>query len=226
MSHSSRIGIIPRAVSDIFERAEQIRSASGPGASYEAKLSFLELYNEDLIDLLGPPNGPQVQIREDRDGRIIWSGLKEVKVKNTDEVMRYLKEGSARRRTGETGMNATSSRSHAIFSLSLVQHRKATLTPSSGHETPRGKASVPRPISTTGLPRSMTPSGSRPHTPGTYTPVKSGLMRPASLYAGRPSSPAVIPNQAKDDEEEWVTISAKFNMVDLAGSERVRLLTT
>lgn len=221
---SSRVGIIPRAVSDIFDKAEQVRKASGPGASFEAKLSFLELYNEDLIDLLGPSNGPQVQIREDREGRIIWSGLKEVKVKNTSEVMHYLKEGSARRRTGETGMNATSSRSHAIFSLSLVQRRKANLTPSprtpSTPSTP-GKGGIPRPASTTGLPRSVTPSGTRSQTPSSFTPAKSGLMRPASMYGGRPGSPAVVSHHVHDDDDEWVTTTGKFNMVDLAGSERV-----
>jgi hypothetical protein len=216
LDRSSRIGIIPRAVSDIFERAEQVRKASGPGASFDAKLSFLELYNEDLIDLLGPANGPQVQIREDREGRIIWSGLKEVKVKNTSEVMHYLKEGSARRRTGETGMNATSSRSHAIFSLSLVQRRKANLNAS---PTTPGKLGIPRPASTTGLPRSVTPSGTRSQTSSSFTPAKSGLMRPASMYGARPGSPAVVAHH--DEDEEWVTTTGKFNMVDLAGSERV-----
>lgn len=77
-------GIIPRAVSTIFERT----ASPPPGTTYEAKLSYVELYNEDLIDLLGEEadHRPLVQIREDQ-GKIIWSGLREIAVTNAEEVM-------------------------------------------------------------------------------------------------------------------------------------------
>lgn len=199
MSFTPRTGLIPRTVKAIFDRAEDIRLASGNGSSWECRLSFLELYNEEIIDLLSGA-GVQISIREERDGRIIWSGVREVKVRSLGEVMQYLQDGAARRQTGETGMNATSSRSHAIFSLTMVQ-RRLSVVPSSPPATPKLK----RPTSYIGLPRSSTPLGKGP--PIAYT-QKSGLPRPASMMGHR--------------EEDYVIVTSKFNMVDLAGSERLK----
>lgn len=130
--YADRIGIIPRAVGDIFARVEEEARHAGPSASWECRLTFLELYNEELIDLLAPAGVASVpiQIREDK-GRIIWAGLREVRVQSVDDVMRHLRAGSERRRTGETAMNADSSRSHAIFSLTLTQKRGGAIVASS-----------------------------------------------------------------------------------------------
>jgi len=88
------MGIIPRAVSSIFASARQLKEERGNAWNYSLKGSFVELYNEDLIDLLSleDPNGGkrEVQIREDKDGHIIWGGLREVNVKNANEVMKYV----------------------------------------------------------------------------------------------------------------------------------------
>ena len=54
------------------------------------KVSFVEIYNEDLNDLLvegDEENRPQLIIREDSKGNIIWSGLQEVKVNSVEEVL-------------------------------------------------------------------------------------------------------------------------------------------
>lgn len=93
LSDHSRAGLIPRTVEQVFRRAEEVRLQSGPGASWECRVSFLELYNEDLIDLLSNTNMP-VSIRENQDGRIVWSGVREIKVANVSEVMQLLSEGS------------------------------------------------------------------------------------------------------------------------------------
>lgn len=88
------MGIIPRAVASIFTRAQELRSERAGGWQYSIKGSFIELYNEDLIDLLvDETNGARrdVQIREDKDGHIIWGGLREVSVGNAAEVMRYVR---------------------------------------------------------------------------------------------------------------------------------------
>ena len=85
------IGIIPRAVSTIFQRAQALKEERGGAWSYNVKGSFIEIYNEDLIDLLGEDGTGakrEVQIREGKDGSIIWGGLREVQVKNSTEVMR------------------------------------------------------------------------------------------------------------------------------------------
>lgn len=207
LSETSRAGLIPRTVETVFRRAEEIRMASGPGASWECRVSFLELYNEDLIDLLANSNAPtNVTIRENQDGRIVWSGVREVKVSNVHEVMALLCDGSTRRRTGETNMNLTSSRSHAIFSLNLVQSRRAE---TSNGDDVRGTPTK-RPMSVIGTPsRSTTPVFQRAP-PSSF----SKLARPTSMHVGGF-------NKANGDDE-MVVITSKFNMVDLAGSERLK----
>jgi len=85
------IGIVPRAVSSIFQRARAIKEERGSAWGYSVKGSFIEIYNEDLIDLLGDDGTGvkrEVQIREGKDGSIIWGGLREVQVKNATEVMK------------------------------------------------------------------------------------------------------------------------------------------
>ena len=85
------MGIIPRAVSMIFARCRQVKEERAGTWNFNLKGSFIELYNEDLIDLLGADDTGgarrEVQIREDKDGHIIWGGLREVSVKNANEVM-------------------------------------------------------------------------------------------------------------------------------------------
>jgi hypothetical protein len=82
------MGIIPRSVATIFARAQQLRGERAGNWTCSFKGSFLELYNEDLIDLLDDsPSRRDVQIREDKDGHIIMGGLREVSVRSPAEVM-------------------------------------------------------------------------------------------------------------------------------------------
>ncbi|KAI8138138.1 P-loop containing nucleoside triphosphate hydrolase protein [Fennellomyces sp. T-0311] len=139
---SDHDGIVPRAVELLFEllapspppvnsrsRMRAPRSATPPTAAkqrHTAKVSFVEIYNEELIDLLNPaaPNErPPITIREDVKGQIYWTGVKEMAVQNADEVMMYLHQGTLNRATGATDMNEKSSRSHAILSITLKQER-------------------------------------------------------------------------------------------------------
>lgn len=88
---SNGMGIIPRAVSTIFAKARELKEERGAAWQYSIKGSFIELYNEDLIDLLGVEDSTgarrEVQIREDKDGTIIWGGLREVPVKSANDVL-------------------------------------------------------------------------------------------------------------------------------------------
>src|SRR2546421_4009703 len=80
-------GIIPRAVSTLFS---SMNSAQYKTRKFSIKVSFIEIYNEDLIDLLGEGEGesrPQVLIREDSKGNILWSGLQEIKVNSVEDVI-------------------------------------------------------------------------------------------------------------------------------------------
>ncbi|EGG05370.1 uncharacterized protein MELLADRAFT_78111 [Melampsora larici-populina 98AG31] len=147
---SERIGIIPRAVHNIFHRIRQLPPSSNQTT---IKTSYVEIYNEDLIDLVASSSSqstqlPQVTIREDKDGKIIWSGLKEMKVSNASDVLDLLQRGSSARQTNSTEMNAQSSRSHAIFSLSLTQKKPSggnSLSASLNHSGRRSQVSSPTP---------------------------------------------------------------------------------
>lgn len=86
-------------------------------------VSFLELYNEDLVDLLNPSKSKKcdVQIREDVNGNIYWAGVREEVCQTPEDLVKNLIKGSLGRTTGSTDMNSVSSRSHAIFSVILKQ---------------------------------------------------------------------------------------------------------
>ncbi|KAG7448233.1 kinesin-3 [Guyanagaster necrorhizus] len=227
------MGIIPRAVSTIFSRARQLKDERGTAWNYSIKGSFIEIYNEDLIDLLSMDDTAggrrEVQIREDKDGHIIWGGLREVNVKNSGEVMNLIRKGTSIRRTNETEMNAQSSRSHAIFSLTLTQKKYtgSGAPPRSPSPLPPGGRSPSRLVrpgsvysSNPSSSRVASPTFGRPSTPSFAAAMgRGGGLRPASAL-GHAADRAMIPHD--DEAGEWVTIVSKFHFVDLAGSERLK----
>ncbi|CAL1705613.1 unnamed protein product [Somion occarium] len=230
------IGIIPRAVSTIFTRCRERKEEKGSAWNYSIKGSFIEIYNEDLIDLLSLDEGGggrrDVLIREDKQGHIIWEGLREVNVKNSNEVMTLIRKGTSIRRTNETDMNAQSSRSHAIFSLTLTQKKYVGSGPPPRSSSPlppggRSPSRLARPgsVYSAGAAggRVSSPTFGRPPTPSFTVAMGRGGARPASsLGLLTPDGGRGAP--AKDDEEhgEWVTVVSKFHFVDLAGSERLK----
>lgn len=128
-------GIVPRFIQDLYHRVDQKKTASA-NYDYQVLVSFLELYNEDLVDLLNMQqyNNHQrrrtqsggsiceISIREDVHGNIYWAGVREEPCSNPNELLGFLAKGSLCRATGSTDMNSVSSRSHAIFSVILKQH--------------------------------------------------------------------------------------------------------
>ncbi|KAI7903258.1 P-loop containing nucleoside triphosphate hydrolase protein [Cokeromyces recurvatus] len=126
-SNPDKQGIIPRFTETIFNRMTQIKDES-PSNDFQIYVSYIELYNEDINDLLltsesnisGQDNNPPT-IREDTEGNIVWSGINEKRVYTKNDILRLLQKGSQRRTTGSTKMNMSSSRSHAIFSILLKQ---------------------------------------------------------------------------------------------------------
>lgn len=104
--------------------------ASGPkGAkNWTLKATYVEIYNEQLRDLLLPehvaPNERSpVTIREDTKGNILLTGLRQVEINTVEDLLNTLNFGSTVRQTDATAINARSSRSHAVFSLNLVQKK-------------------------------------------------------------------------------------------------------
>ncbi|XP_067124591.1 kinesin-like protein KIF11 [Centruroides vittatus] len=116
-----KIGIIPRALSHLFDELEK------QDVEFTLHISFLELYNEELFDLLSPETSNlKLRLFEDatRKGSVVIQGLEEISVHSRNEVYKILERGSAKRKTAATMLNATSSRSHTVFSITM--HVKET----------------------------------------------------------------------------------------------------
>nr|XP_006630558.1 PREDICTED: kinesin-like protein KIF11 [Lepisosteus oculatus] len=115
-------GIIPRTLHQIFEKL------TSNGTEFSVKVSLMEIYNEELFDLLSPSPDVTERLQMFDDPRnkrgVIIKGLEEITVHNKDEVYQILERGAAKRKTASTLMNAYSSRSHSVFSVTI--HMKET----------------------------------------------------------------------------------------------------
>ncbi|XP_055952321.1 kinesin-like protein KIF11-B [Argiope bruennichi] len=109
-------GIIPRSLHQLFEELNKEENVE-----FSVRVSFLELYNEELFDLLSSTELSRLRLYEDsnRKGSVIIQGLEEILVNNKDEVYTILEKGTSRRQTAATMLNASSSRSHTVFSVTV-----------------------------------------------------------------------------------------------------------
>ncbi|KAK2828741.1 hypothetical protein Q5P01_019775 [Channa striata] len=115
------VGVIPRVIRRIFEEREKRTDCE-----FCLAVSYLEIYNEDILDLLcASKDKPAISIREDPKDGIKIVGLTERQVFSAHEMVGCLELGNSARTVGSTAMNAASSRSHAIFTITLEQ-RKGT----------------------------------------------------------------------------------------------------
>uniref|UniRef100_A0A1A8NES5 Kinesin family member 4A n=2 Tax=Nothobranchius rachovii TaxID=451742 RepID=A0A1A8NES5_9TELE len=113
------VGVIPRVISRIFEEKEKKKNSEICLA-----VSYLEIYNEEILDLLcSSKDKPALSIREDPKEGIKIFGLTERQVFSGPEMVSCLELGNSARTVGSTAMNAASSRSHAIFTITLEQRR-------------------------------------------------------------------------------------------------------
>nr|XP_009409541.1 PREDICTED: kinesin-like protein KIN-5A [Musa acuminata subsp. malaccensis] len=118
---ASDAGVIPRAVRQIFDTLE------AQCAEYSMKVTFLELYNEEITDLLAQDESKlsddkskkPIALMEDGKGGVFVRGLEEEVVYTASEIYKILDKGSTKRRTAETLLNKQSSRSHSIFSITI-----------------------------------------------------------------------------------------------------------
>jgi kinesin family protein 4/21/27 len=120
------VGVIPRVLNDLFLRIDEEQSKDKE-AKFAVKVSFVEVYNEEIKDLfnLKPASGSSsepLNIREENNTiRVV--GLSEIGVTNAMTTIQLLEKGSSLRVVGGTAMNDQSSRSHAIFTITLEQTR-------------------------------------------------------------------------------------------------------
>ena len=109
-------GVIPRACADLFRTIDERCDGNA-----KVELSYLEIYNEEIRDLMLPAgtNGEELRIRETLDGQVYVAGLKSVPVSSPKEIGKFMEQASQRRVVASTKMNAVSSRSHAICVLKI-----------------------------------------------------------------------------------------------------------
>lgn len=124
-------GLIPRSLEQIFEATQSLLAQ---GWQYTMKASVLEIYNETIRDLLSTSQagGPDLtrtrkhcEIKHDAEGNIHVSDLTIVNVCNISEISALLREATQSRSVGKTLMNASSSRSHFVFTLQIAGVNKA-----------------------------------------------------------------------------------------------------
>ena len=112
-------GIIPRVAQHLIQTIDACASA---GDQYEIRLSYLEIYNEKVFDLLDPKE-EDLTIRQDARGEIVIPGLCTERVGSYAQFERVYQKGCNNRTTAPTGLNGNSSRSHAILCI-YVQHKQ------------------------------------------------------------------------------------------------------
>ncbi|KAL6099045.1 kif4a [Pungitius sinensis] len=113
------VGVIPRVIRRIFEEREKMTACE-----FCLAVSYLEIYNEDILDLLcTSKDRSSLSIREDPKEGIKIVGLTEKQVFTAQEMVGCLEVGNSVRTVGSTAMNSASSRSHAIFTITLEQRR-------------------------------------------------------------------------------------------------------
>ncbi|EPS39242.1 hypothetical protein H072_7008 [Dactylellina haptotyla CBS 200.50] len=120
MGTADKPGLIPRTCEDLFQRIE---SNDLPNISYSVRVSYFEVYNEHVRDLLVPRKDTPyyLKVRESPTEGPYIKDLTEVPVKNLQEVLKYMRQGDTSRSVASTKMNDVSSRSHAVFTLVLKQ---------------------------------------------------------------------------------------------------------
>ena len=137
---ASSPGVIPLAITDIFSYIRET-----PHREFLLRVSYLEIYNEKINDLLsapvggtgigpGAPQQEEIKLREDSKRGVYATPLKEEIVQSPTQLLRVIARGDHARRTGSTQFNARSSRSHAVVQI-VVESRERT--PNSGVQEKR-----------------------------------------------------------------------------------------
>ena len=118
-------GIIPSAFNHVFDAID-----GSEGRNYLIRASFLEIYNENVRDLLGKDQSRTCDLKEDPDKGVYVKDLTSFVVKGVGEINNVLKVGKKNRSVGATLMNADSSRSHSIFTITVECSQRRAGDPS------------------------------------------------------------------------------------------------
>jgi centromeric protein E len=112
-------GVTWLAVDDVFRSIQEMSNRE-----FLIRVSYMEIYNEEIKDLLSPDNR-KLQIHESLERGVFVAGLREEIVDSVEQVLGLLESGEAQRHFGETNMNMYSSRSHTIFRMVIESRDKS-----------------------------------------------------------------------------------------------------
>ncbi|CAE1165968.1 KIF13 [Acanthosepion pharaonis] len=119
MGTADEKGIIPRLCDALFEK---IASNDDPELTYKVEVSYMEIYNEKVHDLLDPKGGKQnLRVREHNILGPYVDGLSTLVVSSFEDIDNLMNEGNKSRTVAATNMNSESSRSHAVFNIIVTQ---------------------------------------------------------------------------------------------------------
>ena len=121
VGYGANKGIIPIACEEIFTR---IKLPQAKKIDFQVEVSMLEIYNEQVQDLLTPPSEREkggLKVRENPKTGVYVEGLNKKVVNSYAEISAVLDKGNEHRTVGATQMNATSSRAHTVLTISFTQ---------------------------------------------------------------------------------------------------------
>ena len=127
-------GIIPNAFVHIFNHISVTKDKE-----FLIRASFIEIYNEEVRDLLGKDPEAKLDLREDPERGVYVVDLTAVVVKDYDEIDQVMKLGNTHRTVGATAMNADSSRSHSLFTV-VIEMSENLVNPENGETETKIKA--------------------------------------------------------------------------------------
>lgn len=121
MGYGKEVGIIPNICQEMFKRIDAIQEDKTTKCTVE--VSYLEIYNERVRDLLNPATKGNLKVREHPSTGPYVEDLAKLVVGSFQEIENLMDEGNKARTVAATNMNETSSRSHAVFTLMLTQKK-------------------------------------------------------------------------------------------------------
>ncbi|KAF5651338.1 kinesin [Fusarium sp. NRRL 52700] len=121
MGYGKEIGIVPLICQDMFKRIDELKKDKTTKCTVE--VSYLEIYNERVRDLLNPSTKGNLKVREHPSTGPYVEDLAKLAVNEFQEIEHLMDEGNKARTVAATNMNQTSSRSHAVFTLMLTQKK-------------------------------------------------------------------------------------------------------
>ncbi|RZC32585.1 Kinesin domain containing protein, partial [Asbolus verrucosus] len=120
IGHSDNPGITYLTMAELFKAKQALHTER----NFELGISYIEVYNELVLDLLNP--GASLQLRDDGRYGVMVAGIKVHKIENPQELFTLLAQGNSNRTQHSTDANAESSRSHAVFQVYIQMEFKAT----------------------------------------------------------------------------------------------------